>query len=500
MAAGAVGALAQPALADPGEPFDYEVLVEKARQRAAEPFEDTRTVTDDRWASMDFDQYRKIRFRPENAIWRDERLFSLQFFHPGFLYTQETPVYAVRNGMATPFVFDPAMFDYGDLDVAEASVPTGFAGFRVHYPLHSDSIRDEFAVFLGASYFRLIGRNQVYGISGRGLAINTGTPEGEEFPAFVAFWVEEPAADGTDLTFYALMDSPSIAGAYRFRLLPRTESQIKVTATLFPRDDIQKVGLAPLTSMYLFGENDREGFDDFRPEVHDSDGLMMHTGNGEWLWRPLVNPGSLQISSMLDTNPRAFGLAQRDRDYASYQDLESNYETRPGIWVEPLGAWGSGHVELVEIPSNAEIHDNIVAYWVSDQPFVAGESRVFEYQMTAFGDHVTWPPGARVESTRIGSADRPGAESPAEDGARLFVIDFGGGDLPFLEEDQPVEARVSSSSGTIANVTAHKIPATGGWRAFFDFTPDGDEPVTLRCFLHFRGHTLSETWTYLWAL
>lgn len=496
------GAAAFPRFAgaeDPGVPFDYESLIEMARAGAQQPYEDRRIQVQEPWVSLSFDDFRKIRFRTDQAVWRNEKLFSLNFFHVGSFYDREVPIYRVRDGQATPFVFDPAMFNYGDLDVSGAPQPTGFAGFRVHYPLHSNRNREEFAVFLGASYFRLVGRNHRYGLSARGLAVDTAEPEGEEFPAFVAFWIEEPPPTATELTVYALLDSPRITGAYRFVLRPRTNTQVEVRATLFARQEIRKVGLAPLTSMYLFGENDRGGFDDFRPEVHDSDGLMMQTGAGEWIWRPLINPDQLQVSSFLDTNPRGFGLAQRDRNYASYQDLEAMYEARPGLWIQPLHDWGSGRVELVEIPSISEIHDNIVAYWVSDSPLVPGEPREIAYLATTFGEHPAWPPGARVVATRIGSARRPGSSQEVPEDARLFVVDFEGGDLPYLLADQPVEMIVEAADGTIANVTAHRIEATGGWRGFFDYIPGDSDTTTIRGYLKLRGHTLSETWTYLWT-
>lgn len=482
-----------------GVAFDHAGLVELARQRASEPYEERRARVGEPWVGLSYDDFRKIRFRPEQAVWRNERLFSLNFFHVGSFYDRETPVYRVSDGKATPFVYDPAMFSYSDLDVAAAPSPGGFAGFRVHYPLHSDRHREEFAVFLGASYFRIIGRNQRYGLSARGLAIDTAAPEGEEFPAFVAFWIEEPAPTATELVLYALLDSPRMAGAYRFVLRPRTSTQAEVRATLFARQEIGKVGIAPLTSMYLFGENDRGPFDDFRPEVHDSDGLMMQTGTGEWIWRPLINPTDLQISSMLDTNPRGFGLAQRDRDYISYQDLEALYELRPGLWIQPLHDWGSGRVELVEIPSDSEIHDNIVAYWVSDTPFLPGEKREFAYVATAFGTSSSWPPGARVVATRTGSARRPGATEDVPEDGRLFVVDFAGGDLVHLGADQPVEFIIETADGTVDNVTTQRIPATDGWRGFFDYFPGEADAVTLRGYLKLRGHTLSETWTYLWT-
>ena len=87
----------------------------------------------------------------------------------------------------------------------------GFAGFRVQF---ATNWKADIAAFLGASYFRAVGDDtRQYGLSARGLAIDTAFARPEEFPRFTAFWFERPSRDAGTLTLYALLDSPSIAGA-----------------------------------------------------------------------------------------------------------------------------------------------------------------------------------------------------------------------------------------------------------------------------------------------
>ena len=482
--------------------FSFEALTERARKLAEQPFDDGARQVAPGWKTLSYDQYRKIRFRRAASLWRDKGLFQLQLFHPGFYFDRTVSINILVDGRPEPLAYDPTLFEFADPEVerlSRAQGPGGYAGFRVHYPLNKASVHDEFAVFLGASYFRLIGRHQVYGLSARGLAVDTALPHGEEFPAFREFWIERPAARGTTLTLYALLDSPSVTGAYRILLRPRTATQADVSCVLFTRRAVAKLGIAPLTSMFLYGENRARTFDDFRPEVHDSDGLMLHAGNGEWLWRPLQNRTQLQVSSFLTRDPRGFGLIQRDRDFSSYQDLEAHYQRRPGLWVQPLGDWGEGRVELVEIPSDEETNDNIVCYWVSDRPVAAGQRLDYRFLLNAYLHHDRWPPGGQVTATRIGSAARPGVEAAAPAAARLFVIDFNDGDLPLLTEDQPVEAVVTVSRGRATSPVAQKNTASGGWRVFFDYYPDADQPADLRCYLKLYHFVLTETWNYLWT-
>ncbi|MBF5040801.1 glucan biosynthesis protein [Aggregicoccus sp. 17bor-14] len=443
-------------------------------------------------AALDYDQYRDIRFRDERALWRDgKRNFQVQLFHPGFLYTQPVRVNEVEGGRARPVPFSPDFFRYGSL-VKPGPVQgvEGFAGLKLNAPFNRPDHFDEVVSFLGASYFRALGEGNVYGLSARGLAIDTALPSGEEFPAFRELWVEKPAPGAKQVVVHALLDSPSLTGAYRIVVTPGVRTVTQIEATLYARRAVKQLGIAPLTSMYLFGENDRGSSEDFRPEVHDSDGLFVWMGTGEQLWRPLQNPERLSISSFQAQSPRAFGLLQRDEAFTSYEDLEARYDRRPSAWVEPVGDWGRGSVQLVEIPTPQEVHDNIVAAWVPEAPLAPGGELKLAYKIH-WGFEPPWAPqAAHVVATRIA------AGSP---GARRFVIDFSPAPTPPGGEE--LEAVVSASRGQVLRPSVQPNPVTGGWRATFELVPDtsSDSPIELRCFLRSGPQTLSETWSYPWA-
>jgi glucans biosynthesis protein len=490
-----------PAAQPPAPKFGFADVQRLAQQRAASPYMDRSGPLPDSLSHLSYDQYRDIRFRPERALWRNQALFEVQFFQRGFNYRRRVNITEVApDGTLHPVPYDPADFDFGSnaASVHPQTLPSnlGFAGFRVHYPLQRPDYKDELIVFLGASYFRVLGRDESYGASARGLAIDVATPGGEEFPYFSDFWLVRPPAQQRTLTIYALLDSPSLTGAYRFEVRPSGTSDVEVTATLYPRRSVDKLGIAPLTSMFLYGLNSPLSVSDFRPEVHDSDGLIEQTGSGEWLWRPLLNPPMLSVSSFSDEHPRGFGLDQRDRDFNDYQDEEAHYQQRPSYWVAPLGDWGKGRVELVEIPSNEEIHDNIVAYWVPDAKLEPGKPFSFSYLLSAYLSSPLWPPGGRAIATRTASAPQahPG------DNTHRMLIDFWGGDLGLLEASQPVQAQISANNGTVSDVTVQRLTENGVWRVAFELTPKaGQKSVDLRCYLTLYGEALTETWTYLWT-
>lgn len=481
--------------------FDFNHVSTLAEKLAKEPYKDDMKLTGKQWQDITYDEYRSIRFNGENSLWHGESDFELQFFHSGFLYKKLLQFNLIENGASSELKFNPKWFRYDAPRLKKLSGDgRGIVGFRVHYPLHGSQYKDEFVVFQGASYFRILGRNQLYGLSARGLAIDTVQQRGEEFPYFKEFWIEKPSASAPHLTVYALLDSPSVSGAYKFIITPGTITETEVTAHIYLRREVERFGVAPLTSMFYFGETRGRDFDDFRDEVHDSDGLLMHSGSGEWLWRPLGNRSFLSISSLADNNPRGFGLLQRDLNYDHYQDLDANYHRRPSVWVEPLGDWGKGIVNLIEISSRSETDDNIVAFWVPDNQPKIGEKFEISYKLSSFLETSSIHRGAKVVQTRIGSAKRPGYTYENDSGARLFVIDFEGEDLRYLNEDQPIEGIVSTSSGKIERVITHKNPSTGGWRLFFDFIPaQGQSTAEMRAFLKLRSNILSETWSYLWS-
>ena len=486
--------------AEPG-PFTFAKVQELARQRAAREFRAPPTNLPAALANLTYDQYRDIRFRPTSALWRDKSLFEVQFFHRGYRVRQRVNIYEVTSAGAGLVEYSPRLFTFGRLKTPKASTEVGFAGFRVHFPLQTPNYKDELLVFLGASYFRVLGRNQHYGISARGLAIDTGSQSGEEFPTFTDFWLVRPQPTDRSLTIYALLDSKSVAGAYQFEIRPGEITQVEVHCDLFPRRAIAKLGVAALTSMFLFGEDGTgRRFDDFRPQVHDSDGFMAETGHGQWLWRPLANPRELRVNRFMDENPQAFGLIQRDRNFAHYQDVESQYQARPSYWVQPLGNWGKGGVELVEIPSDEEIHDNMVAYWVPDGPVNGGKPLSFAYLLSAFAENPSWPPGGRVVAIRSGNpavGDNRGHFGP---GARRLLFEFAGGELDGLDGSQPVKAEVTAENGQVDALTVQRVPQSRVWRVALVVTPRAKKPVVdLRGYLTLYGEVLTETMVYQWS-
>ncbi len=482
-------------------PFTFAAVQQMAKERAATPFRKPSENLPPSLANLGYDEYRDIRYKREYALWRGQSLFEVQFFHRGSNFARRVNISEVHDGRVRQVGYDVRQFDFGPQKVPAKLPPeTGFAGFRVHFPLHTPLYKDELIVFLGASYFRVLGRNQGYGLSARGLAVNTAAERGEEFPHFTDFWLVRPKPDERTLRVYALLDSESLTGAYQFDLRPGAVTQVEVTSEVYPRKTVDKLGIAPLTSMYLFGEDvSQRRFDDFRLEVHDSDGLLANTGSGEWLWRPLTNPRQLQVNRFMDTKPRGFGLVQRDRDFAHYQDNESRFQLRPSYWIEPVGDWGQGGVELVEIPSDEEIHDNIVAYWVPAVPVEPGKALRFSYVLSSFSDSPRWPPGARAIATRTGSAAGSGNKENTAGASRRVVIDFAGGELPGLDKSQPVKAEVVAKDATVDAVTVERLPESDIWRVAFRVTTKTKQPTDMRCYLTLYGDVLSETWTYLWT-
>lgn len=453
---------------------------------------------------LDFDGYRQIRFRPEQAIWRGVTDYELQLFHLGTsLYDQPVSVHLVEDGSVRRLEYDPALFAFEGAatslaDLAPNAVP-GFAGFRVHYPLNDPDTHDEVAAFLGASYFRVLGSGQEYGLSARGLAVDPAVEGPEEFPDFRAFWIERPGAAGAPLVIHALLDGPSVSGAFRFELGPGDPTEVLVDARLFARRDVRKLGVAPLSSMFLHAPGHGPSHDDFRPRVHDSDGLQTKTGKGEWIWRPLGNGPGLHVTSLRDEAPAGFGLLQRARDFEDYLDLEARYHRRPGYWIEVLGGdWGAGGVELLEIPSTSEFNDNVAAYWVPDQPFRAGDERRFRYRLVTVGGVPPEMDVARVVRTVVSWDALPGEANPPPRSRRRFVVDFRGGRLSDPEVVDDLRVDLSVSRGAVEEVMIVPLPGNSGRRVTFALDPQGDAPADMRLNLVAGDEPVSETWSYVW--
>ena len=476
----------------PPQPFSFDRLARLAKARAGDAYEAPVARAADLLNRIDFDAVQKIRFRSEYELWRGmaSRL-PVSFFHLNKYASAPVRIYALSGGMAREVQYGSQYFDYGGTGL-DARLPSdaGFSGFRV---MNGQASAIDWLAFQGASYFRSSGSDDQYGASARGIAINTALSTTEEFPRFSDFWLEE---QGQTVTVYALLDGPSITGAYRFDALKGDSVVMQVHAELFARADISRLGIAPLTSMYWFGENSRGSSPDWRPEIHDSDGLSLWTGTGERIWRPLNNPRTLQTNSFFDKSPKGFGLMQRDRNFENYQDDGAFYNRRPGIWVEPRGDWGEGAVQLVEIPTDDETHDNIVAYWQPKSSVTAGDSFKLDYKLYwQDREPSVIDKQARVLATRRGRGGVPGV-SPLPAGKQKFVIDFEGGPLAQMEARFDITPVVTASRGRIDNAYVIRVVGTDRWRAFFDLAADGTAPINLRCFLRLDGKSLSETWLY----
>lgn len=483
--------------------FDLDDVSRLAAVAASAPYRPA-PPADAATAALTYDAYRELRFRPERGLWRGKSsTFEVQFFPLGRSFTRPLRMVEIADGKVIPIVVRRSAFDTKGAWPAQPGDPAvGVAGWRMTHPLNGAEPRDEVIALLGASYFRAIGAGQGYGLSARAVAIDTVGGRAEEFPDFTAFWLERPPAGAKEMTFYALLDGPSVAGAYRFVVRPGATTVVDVQARLYFRRSVAMLGIAPLTSMFLSGENQPVATD-YRPEVHDSDGLQIHTAAGEWLWRPLTNPGSTFVTSFATASPRGFGLMQRDRAYASYEDLEARYERRPSAWVEPLGDWGPGRVELLQFHTPDETHDNVVAYWVPERAPQPGVPLDFAWRVHWAGDDAIAPPAARVVQTRRGHGYR---RTPTADDHLQFHLDFAGPGLPkpgsaSAADAEPVTA-VASGNANVRGLRAiaYPNPARGGWRVTLDFErQDAGQPVELRVFLRRGEQTLSETWSYALA-
>ncbi len=447
---------------------------------------------------MDYDTFRDVRYRPDRSRWRGESPFELDMFPRGWYFPQSVQVNEVTDRGVKPVLFDHSVFNYGRVSGArQKDAPAGWSGVRLFYPLNIDGQRDELAVFLGASYFRALGRGQRYGLSARGLAVDTAGGSGpEEFPRFTHFWFERPGRDTRTLVLYALLQSPRTSGAYRFELKPGDDTVIDVQARIYPKAGITTLGVAPLTSMFFSGEN--QPAEGFRPEIHDSDGLSVASTDGEWLWRPLINPAKPIATSFEVRGLRGFGLMQRDRQFASYEDTEARYELRPSAWIEPQGDWGPGRVELFQLPAKDETSDNIVAYWVPKTLPAPGRPLAVNYLVHWQGAAWQRPPGgAWTVQTRAGRGFQ--ALEPDES---KYVIDFDGPRLRSVATaaDSPEVKPVVTASANAQLLEARAFPneATGGWRVALRVKRlPSNEPVELRAFLQSRDEALTETWTHL---
>ncbi|MCY4334513.1 MAG: glucan biosynthesis protein G [Litoreibacter sp.] len=497
------GAQALPMFKGEAKPFSRETLVQRAKDLAEKPYTPNPEVPQT-WRDLTYDQYRALLFNTKKSLWSDtDRAFHLDLFQPGLYFPRPVDVRVVENGKAQSLAFDMSLFrryEQFPLDVYEAAKSEdpetstlGYSGLRLRHELVKPGKFEEFAVFQGASYFRAIGTGQNYGLSARGLALKTGDPSGEEFPDFTEFYVEAPDADAREARVHALLNSPSVTGAFTFDIKPGMPCEMDVSCSLFPRTELPHVGIAPLTSMFLFDDTNRTRFDDFRSAVHDSEGLMVWNGAGELLWRPLANPRELEISSFVDDGPRGFGLMQRAREVEDYADLEAHYHNRPSLWITPNSDWGKGAVTLVEIPADKEIYDNIVAYWRPREPLAPGQEHRFGYKMVWGGEPPRPRNVAKVLNTRIGKGYDKAVPY------QIITVDFD--DSPEFGEDLDSITRfISANRGKVSDGVLQRNPGTGGLRLAFKFDPGEATGAELRVQLVRDGVSLTEVWLYRWTV
>ncbi len=470
----------------------FEAAKTRARELASQDFQAPVRELPEFLETLSYDDYRKIRFRNDRHVWRDESdvRFRLAWHHTGSLFLMPVTIHLVEGEEIHDVAYDPTTFDFGDLTPPALGPSVGLAGMSITYPLNRPDHFDEIMSFLGASYFRVVGAGEVYGLSARGLAIDTATESGEEFPRFSELWIEKPVPGASRIRVVALLESRRVTGAYRFSIEPGTETSIAVEAILFSRGEVAKLGVAPLASMFYFGENRDQWRADFRPEVHDSDGLLIASANGV-TWRPLQNPtASHRVSRFPVRGPWGFGLLQRDRDPDHYCDLESRYHLRPSLWIEPERGFDGGAVELIEIPTPVEWNDNIVAYFVPEGGFGPGKPLELRYRLRAVDEAALFPGLLRAAATRIDPGD---GKNPI-----LFVVEFDSGSVPFAAEGD-VRPSVTASRGEVRDLRLERTLRRDGWRVSFRLAADGSEPIVLELVLQHGERVVSERWSYTWV-
>ncbi|MBF7143162.1 MULTISPECIES: glucan biosynthesis protein D [Pseudomonas] len=488
------------------EHFDFEGLKAQAKALAAQPYTDRKQQLPPTLATMTPQQFNAIQYDANHSLWKDlNGQLDVQFFHVGMGFRTPVRMYSVdaASRQAREVHFRPSLFNYNDskVDQKQLKGDLGFSGFKLFKAPEIAS--HDILSFLGASYFRAVDSTKQYGLSARGLAVDTYAKRQEEFPDFTKFWFETPGKDATRFVVYALLESPSATGAYRFDIDCQAEQVVMaVDMQVTARTAIEQLGIAPMTTMFSCGTYERRMCDTIHPQIHDSDRLAMWRGNGEWICRPLNNPAKLQFNAFADTNPKGFGLVQTDHEFASYQDTVDWYSKRPSLWVEPTTPFGEGSIDLLEIPTTGETLDNIVAFWTPKKPVAAGDTLSFGYKLYWSALPPTGTPLARVHATRSGMGGflegwAPGEHYP-EKWARRFAVDFTGGGLDRLPEGTGIEPVVTVSNGKVQDFNVLVLPDIKGYRITFDWYPTNDsvEPVDMRLFIRASDRTLSETWLY----
>jgi periplasmic glucans biosynthesis protein len=477
------------AMLGPATPFSPANLVDMAQAIAKTPYVAPKTVLPDPFANLTYEQYVAIRPIPGSEIWSGEKTgFAIEPLHRGFIYAARMDIYIVENGLAQKLIYDPSAFDTGSLQAPASRGDLGFSGFRI-LTIAEGQGPVETAIFQGASFFRSLARGQNFGVTARGLAIHTGDPQGEEFPQFRSVWIEKPAPASSALTIHALLDSASVTGALHFTLRPGEATIIDTELTIVARSDVDHIGIAAMTGTYLFGGLDHRKSDDIRPNVYEINGLQMLSGKGEWLWRPVANRETLQISAFADQNPRGFGLIQRDRSFEDFGDDDQHWELRPSLWIEPINDWGEGEGQLLEIPADSENNDNIIAYWRPKAALAAGASASFAYRQFWCWSPPARPPGAICILSRMGRIGKK----------RRFVVEFSDESFADPAKTAQITGNVVANPGQIVGYRTFVSRERKSLRFVFDLDPGSETSSELRVVLETAGKPVSETWLYRWT-
>jgi glucans biosynthesis protein len=485
----------QPPAAPAPAPFDQGDVAKMARNLSKQPYKAPSAPLPDEFASLTYDRYVEIKNKPNTAIWATDRVgFALEPLHRGFIFSTPMQINLVENGAVRTLRYDPSLFDFGHVTPPANLPDIGFSGFRVLQG-HADGSFTQVAIFQGASFFRALARGQNFGTFSRALSIRIADPIGEEFPIFRAVWIEMPSLASNALVIHALLDSDSVTGSYRFTMRPGDATIIDTECTLFPRTAIEHYGLATMTATSLLGPIDRRRSDDIRPAVGELSGLQMLTGHGEWLWRPVSNRDTLQISAFVDENPSGFGFLQRDRDFNHFQDDDQHWELRPSIWIEPIGDWGKGNVTLVEIPSVSEVNQNVIAYWQPTAALAAGSETSFAYRQFWCWSPPSSPTSASVVDSRGGRT--PGA--PANSRRRRFLVEFTGDMFANAQNASDIAPNLKVAPGTVIGIRTFLSRERKSFRVLFDVDPASETYIELRLLLQMQGNPISETWLYRWT-
>ena len=482
------------ALSAQARAFGFDDVVARAQAAAAAPYR-APAATPQFLREVGYDQYRGMRYQVRHNLWAADRSrFQVTPVMPGGVYAHLIPINVVDGERVEPVAFHKAYFNFDDAALA-AQIPDdlGYAGFELSYRFMRSHVQEKFLVFAGASYFRAVGQGQQWGLSARGAAIDTGLPTGEEFPDFVEYWLERPARDATRMTLYALLDSPRLAGAYAYVVTPGVTTILDVRSVLFPRSRIQLLGVAPLTSMYYYGENTPRPMGAWRPEVHDSDGLLI-AGPQAQVWRPLLAPPGVRLEDFEAGAVTAFGLLQRDTRFAAYEDVGARYDQRPSALVEPKTGFEQGHVVLVQLPTSNEYLDNIVALWTPAAGAAPGARLEYAYSLR-FG-----PP--TIAHTDLGEAvrsfvGRDFVGANVKEGSYRLIADFRGGKLASLAPRSPVTVKLRvRDSGVVLEHQVERVSATGDWRFSVLVRPAPEQPLALQAQLVLGDQALTEVWDY----